>query len=132
MSTTFIAGFVAFLAAYAGSRILTENAMKKLSIEDQAKLVGGLSNLRIVSIVLVLVMGVLIVVAPLAGVDANAILWGNPLILLGFVVAIGWLTWRRMKELMLPETFIRSMVIASVVRFAGIAALIWSVLLRTA
>ena len=117
-------GILAFLVTYFVSRIINERALRKLSIEDKARLLDAFSNYRIYSTLAVLSI-------PLAHIGLSRLqpqlAWRAApflfVLFVGSLALVSMLTYRKLKGLRLPEDYIKSFLLSTLVQYVGIALL---------
>lgn len=113
-------GLVVMLVMVFASRMVNEKAMKKLSSEEKGLLVDGFASNRMWSLglIILLITGYFLVVR----FEVVNMLMGvvTYLVLLTVFIAVQFITSdRKLKELGLPEDYIRSFRISVLIRITG-------------
>ena len=125
-------GLTIFVAAYIVSRIVRERALKRLSVEQKARLLDAFSGYRTYFMSAAVCLPLLYFVAIKLWPFTQSLL--TPIFFVSFallLVIMSWLSFRKLKELSLPTDYIRSFLISSVIQYFGIASLFAPFLVRS-
>lgn len=128
MSSADIAALIVFLVCIVLSRTLTERAFRRLVDDDKRKLVDALAGMRIYSLIPLVVVVALVFGA--SYVYAPARLWSGPVglgVIVAYLVAMHLVLVRRLRSRKLPDSFVRSFLLARHVSHLGALALFASV-----
>jgi hypothetical protein len=110
-----------FIACWFIGRLINENALKELSIEEKAKLIDGFSAMRIYSILPVAVICIAYIVAIKFMTINHAILISTYLLfLLLYIIVISVFVFRKLSSLGYPKGYINKYALSRVIQFIGI------------
>lgn len=122
-------GIAIMIASMIVSRIFQEKGLKTLTNEERGLLIGNFSKMRMTSVILIASIITLYMVVMYSGagswLEANHI---NPTVLyfamlLLYSVTISIYSLKKQKEMGLPQSYIKNVLIANVVKFIGIISL---------
>jgi|WetSurMetagenome_2_1015567.scaffolds.fasta_scaffold915455_1 hypothetical protein len=113
--------FGIFIACWFIGRLINENALKGLSIEEKAKLIDGFSGIRIYSIIPVAVICIAYIVAIKFMTINHAILISTYLLfLLLYIIVISVFVFRKLSNLGYPKSYINKYALSRVIQFIGV------------
>jgi hypothetical protein len=120
-----IIGIVAFLVPTIIARFVAEKGMKVLSDEQRGQLVTALSGTRKWSLIAlsVIIVGFL-VVAYNFQVNKRAAVYAYFAAILIYMMVVNGLNWYKTKKMGFPEAYLRSNLLASILRLLGLVALL--------
>lgn len=122
-------GIAIMIASMIVSRIFQEKGLKTLTNEERGLLIGNFSKMRMTSVILIASIITIYMVVMYSGagswLEANRI---NPTVLyfamlLLYSVTISIYSLKKQKEMGLPQSYIKNVLIANVVKFIGIVSL---------
>jgi hypothetical protein len=126
-------GIVILFAAIVISRVISERALKQLTTEDKARLLDSFSVYRIANIALLL--GIMIVWFVAIRFLPQ---WNSTLTIifvvsfLGVSIVISVLSYRKMKGLNLPASYIKNYLLSLAIQYFGVAFVFAPLLTQTA
>lgn len=125
-------GLGIFVGAYIVSRIVRERALKRLSTGEKARLLDAFSGYRTYFMSAGFGLPLLCFLAIKFWPSTQSFLTPIFFVLCGLMlVVMTWLSFRKLKELNLPQDYIRSFLISSVIQYLGIAFLFAPLLIRS-
>jgi uncharacterized membrane protein YhaH (DUF805 family) len=117
-------GIAVFAVAYMISRIVAERALRRLSAEEQARLVSGFSGLRIFSAVIVLLFVFIFLAAENFFTDLSAgMRIGFPIAIFSLLLILSFITYKKLRDLKISESYIRTYLLSLVIQYLGLAIL---------
>lgn len=120
-----IIGIIAFLVPTVAARFVAEKGMKALSDEQRSLLVTALSGTRKWSL---LVLSAIIVgflaIAYNFQVDKRVAVYSYFAAILIYMVSVNGLNWYKTRQLGFPEVYLRTNLLASILRLLGLVALL--------
>ncbi|MBN1533594.1 MAG: hypothetical protein JXA20_13075 [Spirochaetes bacterium] len=130
MSTAVITGIALFLAALLGGRAIAERNLKMLGQEERDRLVDVLTRYRRVHLVPLAI----IFVWYLAGsrfIEGSrwAVQYSVYALLCAYIVGVNLFVYRKLRGERLPERYLRGYLVSRLVTFAGLVALVISLIL---
>ena len=125
MNLYLILGFGLFLASLIISRIFSEKGLKVLSNEEKGMLISSFSKMRVTSIILLasIVFAYLVVMYSGAGdwlTQRNV----PPTTVYFYMVLSFVYTFKKQKDLGLPEAYLKAQIKSNITRFIGIIAMV--------
>ena len=130
MNLYLILGFGLFLASLIISRIFSEKGLKVLSNEEKGMLISSFSKMRVTSIILLasIVFAYLVVMYSGAGdwlTQRNVPPTTVYFILLFIYMVLSFVyTFKKQKDLGLPEAYLKAQIKSNITRFIGIIAMV--------
>jgi len=131
ISSDSLFGLAVFAAAYIVSRLVRERALKRLSMEEKARLLDAFSGYRTYFMSAAVCLPLLYFIALKLWPSTRPLL--TPIFFISFgllLVTMSWLSFRKLKELNLPTDYIRGFLISSGLQYLGIAFLFAPLLIR--
>jgi uncharacterized membrane protein YqjE len=120
-----ILAFLAFACAVGINRILAEKALKRLSVEEKAKLLDSFSGNRIYSVVVMLVsVLVFFIVWKTWPEYYTALVWTLVVILFLNSLGNGVFSYMKLKKLAIPKHYISNFLIRCIVYYGAFSLLI--------
>jgi hypothetical protein len=117
-------GIAVFAVAYTISRIIHERALRRLSTEEKARLIDGFSGFRIFTAVVVLLFVVLFFAGSYFFPELTATMsLGFPVAILLILIFLNFITYRKLSELKIPESYIKTYLFSLALQYFGLAAL---------
>lgn len=124
-------GITVFAVLYIVSRVVSERALRRLSNDEKARLVEGFSGFRIFSAVVVLLFVVIFLVAENYLTDLSGMIrLGFPVAIFILLIILSFLTFNKLKSLNIPESYIKTYLLATFLQYLGLAALFLPNILR--
>jgi len=121
MNNTFTFSFLFLIVAIVASRIVSERALKQLSIEEKGTLLDSFSGYRLYNTIVILGLFVVYFVA------INYFPQSYSLLTLIFIVlffavsiTISVLSYKKLKALNMPENYIKSFLASMAIQYAGV------------
>jgi len=128
MSNDVILAFLGFAIAVVITRLLAERALKRLSVEEKAKLLDSFSSNRIYSVVLMLVFLLVFFIASKAWPGYGTVLiWALLAVLVLMSLGNGVFAYMKLKKLSLPKDYISNFVVRSVIYYGALSTVLFIV-----
>ena len=129
MNNTFTLSFLGLIVAIIASRIVSENALKKLSNDEKGILLDSFSAYRLYNTVVILGLFVMYFAATNYFPQSYSILTLIFIVLFFIVsVTISVLSYKKLKSINMPEGYIKSFLMSMAIQYTGV----WIVFLPTA
>lgn len=126
-----IFALLAFAFAVAINRLLAERALKRLSVEEKAKLLDSFSGNRIYSVVVMLVsVLVFLIVAKAWPEFYTTLVWGLIVILFLNSLGNGVFSYVKLKKLAIPKHYISNFLIRCVLYYGAFSLLLFTIAMR--
>jgi hypothetical protein len=118
--------FLVFACAVVINRLLAEKALKRLSVEEKAKLLDSFSGNRVFSVVLMLIVVVAFFIVSKAWPDfGSTLVWGLLVLLLLMSIGNGLFSYLKLKKLSVPKQYISNFLIRCLVYYGALSLLLF-------
>src|SRR6266566_409308 len=123
--------FLVFACAVAITRLLAEKAIKRLSIEEKAKLLDSFSGYRVYSVILMLVSVLVFFIVSKAWPEYyTTVVWGLIVLLFLNSLGNGLFSYVKLKKLSMPNHYISNFLIRCVVYYGAFSLLLFTIATR--
>lgn len=118
-------GFFGFIVTYFVGRVVSERALKRLSVEEKARLLDAFAGQRTYTIVVILGLFALFMLSDRLVTHPNLILApAFVLLLIATMITLSVLSYRKLKSLGMPQDYIKSFWLSTLIQYIGIALLL--------
>lgn len=123
-----IFAFIAFACAVAINRFLSEKALKRLSVEEKAKLLDSFSGNRVYSVVLMLVsVLVFFAVTKVWPEFYSSTVWGLVVVLFLSSLGNGIFSFLKLKKLSIPKHYVSNFLVRCLIYYGALSLLLFTI-----
>jgi hypothetical protein len=123
-----IVGFIAFACAVAINRLLAERALKRLSVEEKARLLDSFSGHRIFSVVSMLIVVVVFFAASKAWPEYyGAVVWGLFIVLVLMSIGNSLFSYVKLKKLAIPKHYAANFLIRCAIYYSALFVVLFTI-----